>query len=214
MKKRVLAFAVMLVFAVSALEAQMFSMGVKVGYNVALERGQIFKSGVDQMFDVKGNLQNGFNVGLYSRIGHRLYAQPEVVYKFFTYKADMQNKSGENVRHTYNVSTVDVPVMVGFCLIDDFVKLRVMVGPRFSFNAGSTKASMWNHFNETIRDTRVGLDCGLGLDVWRVNLDIRYVLISDLYKCHDLDGNVLRGNPLNTFELSLGFTLFGRNSKR
>lgn len=199
---------------IAGVSAQIFSMGIKAGYNVALERGEMFKTAVNQMADVKGNLQNGFNAGLYARIGHRLYAQPEVVYRFSTYKADMLNPAGDNVKQTYNVSTVDVPILIGYTLIDDFFKLRIMAGPRFSFNAGSTKASMWQHFNEATRDTRIALDCGLGIDIWRVNLDVRYVLISDLYKYQDGDGNVLKGKPLNTFELSLGFTLFGRNSKK
>lgn len=212
MKKRFLVMAVLLMAVVGGVSAQMFSMGVKLGYNVTLEREQVFSSTVDQLFDVRGNIQNGFHAGVYARIGRRLYAQPEVNYNYYTYNSAIKN-NGTLVDKKYTISTVDVPVLVGFSIINsNFFKLRVMAGPRFSFNAGSTKASSWDAFSESVRDTRVGLDCGVGVDIWRFNLDVRYNLFSDIYKRQTVEGDVLKSKPLNQFEVSLGFRIFGQNT--
>lgn len=215
MNKKFLTVVVGLFLLVGSASAQIFSMGLKVGYNVTLERGQMFKSAMSEMFNVGSNLQNGFNVGLYARIGRVVYVQPEVNYNYYTYSADMKNTDDIIVPKRYVSSTMDVPILLGVSVVNtNFFKLRIMAGPRFSFNAGSTKASSWKDFNESIRDTRVGLDCGLGVDIWRLNLDVRYNLFSDLYKRQTSDGTVLKTNPLNQFEVSLGFRLFGQNSSK
>lgn len=213
MKKFVVA-AVMLFFVAVGVSAQMFSMGIKSGYNVTLERNMVFKTGESQHFDVMGNLQNGFHVGVYARIGRRLYVQPELNYNYLVYQNSV-SVSGESESKRYIASTMDLPILAGFSLINgSFFKLRVMAGPRFSFNAGSTKAISRKDFAESIRDTRIGLDCGLGVDIWRFNLDVRYNLFPDLYKRQDHEGNVLKSKPLNQFEVSLGFRIFGRNANK
>lgn len=142
--KKLAVFSVIMLFAVTSVSAQIFSLGIKTGYNVTLERNQQGFTANNQLFDIKGNLQNGFNVGVYARIGRSLYVQPEVDYKYFTYTNVVSNGGGEMNGKKYVVSTMDIPILLGYSLINsNFFKLRVMAGPRFSFNAGSTKASSW-----------------------------------------------------------------------
>lgn len=213
--KRIFCTVAVAFLAVAAMSAQIFSMGVKAGYNVTLERGQVFSSAIQETFNVKGNLQNGFNVGVYARIGRALYVQPEVNYNYYTYKQDLATPLGAIETKKYVMSTFDIPLLVGYSIINSsFFKLRVMAGPRFSFNAGSTKGGSWEEYVETVRDARVGLDCGLGVDVWRFNLDVRYNLFPDLYKRQDHEGNVINSNVLNQFEVSLGFRIFGGNASK
>ena len=208
---------VLLVLLVSSttmlVDAQkIFSFGVKAGYNMTLKRVQPISPSENPTFEIQHGFQNGFNVGIYGRIGRRFYLQPEVQYHYFAYNSQVPDASANAERKKYVVSTVDVPILVGYTLVDaDMFKLRVMAGPRFSFNAGSTKPNSWSEFTESTRDTRIGLDCGLGFDVWRFNLDVRYNLFSDMYKLQTAEGIMQKGKVLNQFEISLGFRIFGRN---
>lgn len=197
-----------------AASAQWFSFGVKAGYNVTLADNQSFKSAVSDMIDVKNNIQNGFHAGFYARLGHRFYAQPELLYNYSVYNrriSVLNQDLGEAKRYT--VSTIDVPILAGFSIINtNNFKLRIMAGPKLSFNAGSTKLDSWSDFTESVRAARVGLDCGVGVDIWRLNLDVRYNLFQDIYKQQDMEGNTVnKGNVLNSFYVSLGFRIFGNN---
>ena len=207
-KLSILALIIVSTFAASA---QWFSLGVKTGYSTTLAKDQ--KS--TDVFKVSSNLQNGFNLGVYARMGRRFYAQPEIIYNYYSYNSQI-SVGGVDIADTkkYKISTFDIPVLAGFSIINNkSFKLRLMAGPKFSFNAGSTKVSDWNSFSETVRAARVGLDCGVGIDVWRITLDFRYNLMPDIYKYKDLNGETMKNSPLNAFQISAGFRIFGNNIK-
>lgn len=201
-------------FVVFSASAQGYSIGIKAGYGVALEHELLFKD----VFNVSSELQNGFHLGVYSRIGQRFYLQPEVLYNYSTYHGRVAQSVDDVQIKRYVISTFDIPILAACNLVNtNFFKLRAMVGPKLSFNAGSTKAVSYmrtdgdSNFIESIRDVRIGLDLGFGVDVWRMSLDVRYNLMPDLYKRQYLDGNVLKSKPFNLFQISLGFRLFGKN---
>lgn len=210
---------VLLLFYVSVSISAQFSMGAKVGYDVTLEQQQVFK----ELFNVSSNMQNGFHVGVYARIGQRAYMQPEVLYNYSTYRSNIVLSADQSDNKKYVISTFDIPLLAGFSIVNtNFFKLRVMGGPKLSINAGSTKATSFvqtgssdnTDFIESIRDVRIGLDCGIGVDIWRFCLDVRYNLLPELYKRQYFDGTVLKSKPLNSFQVSLGFRIFGRNNSK
>lgn len=186
--------------------AQVFSVGAKLGYSAVLQDNQSYNN----LFDVKSNLQNGFNIGAFFRIGNRFFAQPEINYNFLAYKKNITFEGGEVQTVGYKKSTFDIPVLLGISAVNMYnFKFRIMIGPKFSFNAGSTKNKDFP--NEAIRPTRLGLDCGIGFDIWRVTLDARYTLLPDLYKYKDNEGYKISHTPENSFVISLGVRIFGDN---
>ncbi len=206
MKRTFLIITTLLVFSVGA-SAKWFSVGASAGYSTTLNYGQK----IGDIFNAKYNLQNGFNLGVYMRLGKRLYVQPEVLYNYTTYNNEITAAKAAPQNKRYVNSTFDIPVLVGYSFVNrPKFKLRVMAGPRFAFNAGSTKPQEFEEISQDMRTNRVGLDCGVGIDVWRFNLDVRYNLFEDLYK-YKKDDIALESKPLHSFQVSLGFRIFGNN---
>ncbi len=95
-------------------------------------------------------------------------------------------------------------------------KMRAMIGPKFSFNIGSTIADSFSDIEtltQTLRGTRLGLDCGIGFDIWRITLDVRYNLIQDIYKYQNFEGTTLNNKPLHSIQASIGYRIAGDNKK-
>jgi hypothetical protein len=215
MKKTVILLTISLFITTVSVSAQWFSIGAKGGYSATL--GQ--NNSVEDLFNVKNNLQNGFHLGLYARMGRTWYVQPEALFNYYNYKSsiDYENSKIHNNKK-YQINTIDVPVLLGVHLINtNIVKIRAMVGPKFSFNIGSTVADTFNDIEtltETLRNTRLGLDCGIGFDIWRITLDVRYNLIQDIYKYQNSEGSTLNKNPLHSFQASIGYRIIGNNKKK
>lgn len=202
---------ILLVVLTSTTQAQWFSIGAKVGYSSTFETENIQKA-----FNITDNLQNGFHVGIFARLGRNIFVQPEVLYNYLSYDSNIKI-AGISIAQTkkYNVSTIDVPVLLGGSLINTkMFKLRLMAGPKFSFNAGSTKGiDNFDIFTQTLRNTRLGLDAGIGFDIWKITLDVRYNLIQNLYKVQNIEGSTINDKLLHSIQASIGFR-FGDNLKK
>ena len=202
---------ILLATITSTAQAQWFSIGAKAGYS------STFKSeNIQETFNVTKNLQNGFHVGAFARLGRSVFVQPEVLYNFLSYDSDIKI-AGTTIAQTkkYKVGTIDVPVLLGGSLVNTkMFKLRLMAGPKFSFNAGSTKGiDSFDAFTQTVRNARLGLDAGMGFDIWKITLDLRYNLIQNLYKIELENGITANDNLLHSIQASVGFR-FGNNLKK
>lgn len=197
------------------MQAQWFSLGVKGGYSTTLEQNQSYQD----IFNVKSNLRNGFHLGLYMRMGRTWYLQPEALFNYYNYNSSL-NYENSNIfqNKTYQINTVDVPVLLGVHLVNtNMFKMRAMIGPKFSFNIGSTIADSFEDvesLTQALRETRLGLDCGIGFDIWRITLDVRYNLIQDIYKYQNTEGTTLNTKPLHSIQASIGFRIAGNNKKK
>lgn len=200
---------------VIGINAQWFSLGFKGGYSTILEQGQSY----EDIFDVSGNLQNGFHLGLYMRMGRTWYVQPEVLFNYYNCSGTV-NYENNNIfeNKKYQINTLDVPVLLGVHLVNtNMFKMRLMAGPKFSFNIGSTLAETFSDIEtltQELRNTRLGLDCGLGFDIWRITLDVRYNLIQDIYKYKNDKGTTLNNKPLHSIQASIGYRIAGNNKKK
>jgi hypothetical protein len=206
---------IVLLSCVIGINAQWFSFGVKGGYSTILEQNQSY----EDIFDISNNLQNGFHLGLYMRMGRTLYIQPEALFNYYSCSSSA-NYENENIftNKKYQINTLDVPVLLGGHLVNtNMFKMRVMVGPKFSFNIGSTLAETFGDvesLTQALRDTRLGLDCGVGFDIWRITLDVRYNLVQDIYKYQNPEGTTLNAKPLHTIQASIGYRIAGNNKKQ
>jgi hypothetical protein len=211
MKKIFLLIAVLL-FSASVTFGQ-FTFGVKVGYNASK-----LHTGLDS---IKSSFNSGFHFGAFFRFGKKVYIQPEAYYTF--QGGVFQN----NVTNTFNnwkqnvtVGTLDIPVLIGFKLINvKVVNWRVMVGPMASFvvNSKIKDVSLTGPIKSSdINKMNWYLQAGTGIDVLFLTLDVRYqVGLNQMLKTAQFENSngSTTGKPYalnatnNMWVVSLGFKL-------
>ena len=220
MKKLIL--AAVLLLSVSFTQAQL-NFGIKAGYNSSLginDLGSV-TNGSYNYNSAKAELSNGFQAGVFLRMGSKVYFQPELLYAMGKKNYDMSVKDGNNtIIGTFNknvtVSTVDVPLLLGYKLLDlKVANLRVFAGPKLRFNTGSTLEFSnvtgggfnINDFQKDVKAAQLGLEAGFGVDVLMLSLDFRYQVINDMYQTK-LQNVTIDNIPANTFVISLGWKIF------
>lgn len=113
--------------------------------------------------------RTGYMVGAFVRVNlGLLYLEPSL-----NYVHRESNISGDNGK--LKVNSFDIPVMVGFNLIDiSALKLRAYVGPVASF-PGKVKESI-KDFSGDLKTNSVMWNgkVGVGVDLWKFTFDIDY----------------------------------------
>lgn len=205
MEKKLFFIITILIISAISTSAQWCSLGVKAGYSSILEQNQSYK----EAFNISNNLQNGGHLGIYMRLGRTWFVQPEALYNYYNYQTTINS-----VENKHNVHTIEIPVLLGVHLVNtQMFKIRLMTGPKFNLNIGSLDNITFDAFYKEVRDTRLALDCGLGLDIWRITLDVRYNIIQDIFKIKNTEGEVMNKKPSQIVQASIGFRLIGNNKK-
>lgn len=199
MKKTFLLIATLLMMGSAAFAGGGFDLaiGPKVGYQTA--------SLSYQKADIKAGFSNHFTAGLFGRVTiGRVYVQPEVLYFktsniFDGHVTGVESDNlfnlptGANLNLTLNQMNLQVPILVGFNVIDlDVVTLRAQVGPTANFilqsktlydetytiNGQQYEVDQQNATSDENFDTKSiawGVQAGIGVDVLkRITLDINY----------------------------------------
>lgn len=220
--KKILLLAALLL-SVSFANAQL-NFGLKAGYNSSLtfENMSSVTNGGYDINSVQSEIWNNFHAGAFARIGlgKKLYFQPELLYSVQkkNYQVSFHDVANNNVTldKFANISTVDVPLLVGFKVLDlKVANVRAFAGPKLRFNSGSSlefeKVSSGDFDMTTIekdmKEAQLGLEIGAGIDVLMFALDVRYNLIGDLHTAKVGDVS-LQNLPSNTFVISLGWKIF------
>jgi len=213
MKKLFLTFALMTALLSTYAQGNMtFDLGVKGGINstkVTTENPSITGYTFD---DFKSDSKMGYNLGLFARLGgERIYLQPELLYCIRKGETVFNSSTGGASIQKLNLKTIQVPVLLGFNLIDlRLVSIHAFTGPAMSFILSSSNVESNlpnfdpNNFKNNIWDWQLGA----GIDMGPLVFDIRYEWGLTKYS----DGNfspsnigfVNKGNVL-TFSLGLKF---------
>ena len=194
-----------------------FNLGVKGGYTTTLSFSTLGNAGWATI-----NPQNaqGLHVGLFARIGNKVYFQPELLYnREINENTFSVNEIGE-IKQLSTISTCDIPFLFGWRMfrLGDGFNMRFTIGPKFRFNLNSSTKNAahdgsWHiseNYIDELHPMAVGLDTGLGMELFGLlNLEVRYNLISDMRKTTTLSeiGSVISTHykdPLNTFNVSIG----------
>lgn len=150
------------------------NLGIKAGINSS----KIDLKGYDSESVVKSH------VGAFGRLGWgRIYVQPEVYYS--AKGGDLELETASSI----DFSTVDVPVLLGFQLLKrGGLDLHANVGPVFSFITSSDLEGGLNE--EKLSDNYVGIQYGLGVDIWLLTFDVRMEHGGDnLFELPEFDAN-------------------------
>jgi hypothetical protein len=205
MKKFILLIAIF--FFSAGVTFGQFSFGLKVGYNASK-----LHTGLDS---IKSSFNSGFHFGAFFRFGKKVYIQPEAYYT-------LQGGIFENnVTNTYNnwkqkvtVGTLDIPVLVGFKVINlKVINWRIMAGPMASFvvNSKIKDVSLVGPIkNSDISKVNWYVQAGTGFDVLFLTLDVRYQIgLNQMIKsAQGTTGQPYNLNATNNmWVVSLGFKL-------
>jgi len=156
MKKTILIMVVALIGA--ATYAQSGSgFGIKAGLNYN-GNGDFFNSAEAAFDDPERNA--GFHVGVFGKIGNRLYLRPELVYT---------NTSSDYDEGDLKLQKLDLPVLVGTKIIGP---LHVFGGPAFQYILNSKFDGIT--FDDIENDFSVGLNIGIGVNLSKLGIDLRY----------------------------------------
>ena len=220
MKKIIIVAALLL--SVSFTYAQL-NFGVKAGYSSSLGMNNLgsITSSEYNLKSAGAEVANGFHFGAFARLGGKLYLQPELLYGMEkkSYNLTVNDASGTaatTFNKTVNVSTVDIPLLLGYKVLDlKLANLRVFAGPKLRLNAGSSLdykvvsagGFAKEDFVNDVKAAQVGLEAGFGIDVLMLALDFRYNLIGDMYKTK-LNAVTIDNIPANNFVISLGWKIF------
>jgi len=203
MKKTLLVLAI--VFASSAAFAQTFMAGPRVGINSSqLTVG-------DAVGASTGDRYIGWQAGIFTRLSFgNFFIQPELLYS----KTGGQSIQNLNfvfpdivgiASFDYTFGKLDMPILVGYT--DGF--MRFNAGPVFGLlvdgklNKSSDLTWLYNDFT-------FGLQAGIGVDVWKLIIDLKYeVGISQFSKNFRVGGEpIYTDERQNQFVLSVGYVLF------
>lgn len=200
----------------STYQTKWFSIGAKAGYNIALSQDKIS----EDLYAIHTGLRHGGSMGFYMRIGTNIFCQPEVTYSFSLYDAN-RNIAGNKLKQSLQTHTIDLPVLLGYSAIcSETFKLKILLGPRFAFDVHKDPkfdaVPTENYYiTASMSQTRLGVDLGIGFDLWRISLDLRYVLMQDIYKYQYLDETTSEWKkvlfPISMFHIAIGYNIWGNN---
>lgn len=192
MKKLAVLFLALMISA--GVYAQLPSFGIKAGATAS----SISTSDLASNYNSDNLL--GYQLGAFVRIkSGKLYLQPEVVYNHRSTK--LVDINGLN-NISFDVGTIDVPVLVGFKLLDAKVfNLRAFVGPEASF-ATNKKYDSANAINlSDFNDLTWYMQAGVGVDLLFLTFDVRYEKgLSNFINDYQSSGSLKN----NVFVFSLG----------
>jgi Outer membrane protein beta-barrel domain len=197
------------------------NFGVKAGYTSTLNMSNIgmVTDGSYNLNSVKNEMNNNFHIGGFARFGiNKIYVQPELLYnlgwkKYTVSFQDLANSSNISFEKNVTMSTIDIPVLLGYKILDlKVVNVRAYTGPKFRFNAGSSMdfknitggTVTASNFQQDLKSSQVGLEAGVGVDVLMFTLDARYSLMQDMYQTK-INNKTIDNIALSSLIVSLGF---------
>ncbi|MCF8231162.1 MAG: PorT family protein [Bacteroidales bacterium] len=197
--------SLILVITATGLMAQ-FSVGPKIGYTAT--------SLSTDKEEIKEDFDNTLHFGAFARLGGKTYLQPELL--FMTRGTEFGYGFQEGAKQNVELKTIDVPLLIGFKLIDlKVADIRAMGGPvgTFTINNDIKATNIGDQVESTLQDDDIkdanwGIQAGVGADFLSLSLDIRYHFgLSSMYEEDFLDQFNTEDVKSNSFLVTLGWKI-------
>lgn len=160
MIRKLLLITLLTAFSFAAGAKGLVSFGVKAGLTT---QNLKFANGSD----LSASSKTGYHFGLVSRVNLLLFhVQPEILYSHNAY--DLSSAGGPASK--VNLNTVDVPVLAGLRLL----WFRLQAGPMFNVMSESSVADKADITYDKVTKPPVSYLLGVGLDLGKLNIDVRY----------------------------------------
>lgn len=131
--------------------------GIKGGLNYNAN-GDYFESAEINAKNPDRNV--GYHIGLFGKVGNQIYFKPELVYT--STKSDYDNES-------FEMQKLDAPLLVGIKVLGP---VSVFAGPSFQYILDSDFNGIT--IDDIENDFSVGLNFGIGLNINKLGIDLRY----------------------------------------
>ncbi|WP_273566417.1 outer membrane beta-barrel protein [Maribacter halichondriae] len=163
--KRTLLLAVYAMISITAFAQKDSGFGIKGGLNYG-QNGDLVASVGNAAEDIVRGSDGkvGYHFGIFGKIDLlRLYIRPELLYT--------KTQSGYDVANgtQYDISKLDMPVLVGVKVIGP---LHVFAGPTFQYILENELEGLT--VNNIEKDFSFGAQFGVGVNLGKIGLDVRY----------------------------------------
>jgi hypothetical protein len=157
MKKTLFISMVFIAFSLTSFAQNGSGFGIRVGLNYNAN-GDYFESIGDNAKHPDRNI--GFHLGLYGKIGDKVYFKPELVYT--------QTKSDYD-SDAFTMKKIDAPLLVGVKVLGP---ISVFGGPSLQYILDTDFDGIT--INDVDNDFTVGLNFGIGVNFNKIGIDLRY----------------------------------------
>lgn len=165
MKKTLLVAALTLMgSAVFAQSGSGFGLKAGLSYNKNGDLiGTVGDAGQNIIEGAEG--KTGYHVGFWGKLDFpKVYLRPELVYSKTKSSYTLDGASND-----YDVSKLDMPVLLGYKLLGP---LHIFAGPAFQYTLKNDLGDL--DIQDVENDFSVGLNAGVGVNLGKVGLDVRY----------------------------------------
>ncbi|MCK0162125.1 outer membrane beta-barrel protein [Allomuricauda sp. F6463D] len=164
--KKTFLVAVLTLIGTAAMAQSGSGFGVKAGlsYN---KNGDLISSVGDGGSDIVEGAEGktGYHFGFWGKLDFpKIYLRPELVYSKTKSSYDVDGDSQD-----YDVSKLDLPVLLGYKLIGP---LHIFAGPAFQYTLNNDLGDI--EVEDVENDFTVGLNAGVGVNLGKLGLDVRY----------------------------------------
>jgi hypothetical protein len=141
--------------------------GIKVGVNYNqnsdLRFADLQAVGEDLIAGSDGKI--GYHVGVFGKLDFpKFYLKPELLYT-----KTQSSYNIENVDRVYDVSKIDLPVLLGYKIIGP---LSIFAGPSLKYILNQDLEDV--ELNDVEDNFTVGLQSGIGVNLGNIGIDVRY----------------------------------------
>lgn len=155
--------------------------GIKGGLNYS-GNGDFFNSVSSNSEDPGNNI--GYHVGIFGKIGNKVYLRPELVYT----KIKSDYDSGD-----LDIAKLDLPILVGLKVVGP---LHIFAGPSLQYILNTEFEGI--SIDDIENDFSIGFNFGIGLSFNSFGIDLRYERGFNENEATFLDNNLGIGGRIDT----------------
>ena len=194
MKKAVL-FAVALYTSTLLAQEKPVTFGLKAGLNY----GDNGKIEVNDITTIEPNDEIGYHLGVFlkGKLTNNLYIKPELQY---TVNNSSYTSDGDDL--DYSIKKLDVPILIGTSLLGP---IHIFGGPSLQYMIENDLEDV--DLGDVMNEFTVGLQFGVGVQLDRINIDIRYERGLTKNQAESISDDIRVDTRPNQLILSLGLEL-------
>ena len=164
--KKTLLVVLMALLGSAAMAQSGTGFGIKAGlsYN---KNGDLIGSVSDATENIVEGAEGktGYHIGFWGKLDFpKVYIRPELV---FSKTKSTYNVDGDS--NDYDISKLDLPVLLGVKVVGP---LHVFAGPAFQYTLNNDLGDL--EVEDVENDFTVGLNAGVGVNLGKIGLDVRY----------------------------------------
>ncbi|NRA91084.1 MAG: PorT family protein [Psychroserpens sp.] len=142
-----------------------FTVQAQIIPKFGIRAGLNYNANGDYFESIGANAENpdrnvGYHVGVFGKFGGKIFIRPELVYTATKSSYDSDD---------FSMSKIDAPMLVGLKVIGP---LNVFAGPSFQYILNTEFDGI--DIDEVENDFSVGLNFGVGVQIHKIGVDLRY----------------------------------------